>query len=85
MTPKHEWIVSSRKGPLTGTEALALHDISVPKTVREKFDCKQLRDLAGNAMTTSVVAAAFLATFLTVEFVAGNEQGKRPSKRSRTN
>jgi site-specific DNA-cytosine methylase len=94
VTPKHEWIVSNRKGPLTGAEALALQGISVPKKVLSQFDCGQLRDLAGNAMSTTVVAAVFLATFLTAELIDDGSLKKRPvssattrgtqKKRSRT-
>ena len=67
VTPKHEWIISSRMGPLTGVEALALqgicnnehHQNVLSKEVLSQFTCEQLRDLAGNAMSTTVVAAVF--------------------------
>jgi len=94
VTPKHEWIVSCRKGPLTGAESLALQGIPVSKEVLPQFDCGQLRDLAGNAMSTSVIAAAFLATFLTSELIDNDSLEKRSAsasirgsrkKRSRTN
>lgn len=76
VTPKHGWVVSSRKGLLSGAEALALQGIPVSKEVSSQFDCTQLRDLAGNAMSTTVVAAAFLTTFLTTELI-GNSAKKR--------
>jgi len=69
VTPKHEWVVSARRAPLRGAEALALQGIRVPWEALAKFDEKQLRDLAGNAMSTTVAAAALLATFLTAELV----------------
>lgn len=82
VTPKHEWIVSSQKRPLTGAEALALQGITVPKKALSQFDCGQLRDLAGNAMSTTVVASVFLATLLTVEMISESNK-ESPKKRSR--
>ena len=80
VTPKHEWIVSSRKAPLTGVEALLLQGISLKPygdKALKKFDDKQLRDLAGNAMSTTVVAAVFLSCFLNCELVADGPGAKR--------
>ena len=83
VTPKHEWIISSRMGPLTGVEALALqgicnnqyhHQNVLSKEVLSQFKCEQLRDLAGNAVSTTVVAAVFISTFLTTELI-GIERG----------
>ena len=79
VTPKHEWIVSSRRGALTGGEALAFQGISVPKKVLSKFDCGQLRDLAGNAMSTTVVASVVIAMFLTSEMIDGVQTDKKRS------
>ena len=80
VTPKHEWIVSSRKAPLTGVEALLLQGISLKAycdKALKKFDDKQLRDLAGNAMSTTVVAAVFLSCFLNCELVVDGPGAKR--------
>ena len=41
------------------------------------FDDKQLRDLAGNAMSTTVVAAVFLSCFLNCELVVDGPGAKR--------
>ncbi len=77
VTPKHEWIISSRMAPLTGAEALALQGLQQPQVLSKKvlsqFTCEQLRDLAGNAMSTTVVAAVFIATFLTTELIESND------------
>ena len=73
VTPQHEWIVSNRMAPFTGAEALALQGIPIPeKKIREKFTSKNLRDLAGNAMSTTVVGAAILAAM-----VAGASNGTK--------
>jgi len=80
VTPKHEWIVSSRKAPFTGVEALLLQGISLQSYDArglKKFDDKQLRDLAGNAMSTTVVAAVFLSCFLNCELVGEGSDVKR--------
>ena len=69
VTPLHEYIVSTRKSALTGPEALALQGIRVPNHVLRQFTDRQLRDLAGNAMSTTVVAAVFLATMFTTRMV----------------
>jgi len=69
VTPKHEWIVSSRKAPLTGRECLELQGIPISDKVIQTFDEAQLRDLAGNAMSVTVVAAACLAAFGSCEIV----------------
>ena len=76
VTPGHEWIVSSLKRPLSGEEALALQGIAIPKKALKQFECRQLRDLAGNAMSTTVVAAVFLSIFTTIELI---DNGKKRS------
>lgn len=83
ITPKHEWIVSSRKAPFTGEEALLLQGISLKPygaKLLKKFDDKQLRDLAGNAMSVPVVAAVFLSCFLNCELIGTkSDDAKRMS------
>lgn len=83
VTPKHEWIVSSRKKSLSGPESLGLQGIPVAEDALREFDDKQLRDLAGNAMSTTVVAAACLACFLSCELIrSGGESSTSREKRS---
>ena len=69
VTPKHEWIVSRRMAPLTGRECLDLQGIPISDRVSQMFDDAQLRDLAGNAMSTTVVAAACLAALVSYNVV----------------
>lgn len=73
VTPKHEWIVSCRRAPLTGRECLDLQGIPISDHVAQLFDDRKLRDLAGNAMSTTVVAAAFLAALVSFEIVEAND------------
>lgn len=80
VTPKHEWIVSNLMRPFSGEEALALQGIFLPKEVVSEFKCKQLRDLAGNAQSTTVLAAVFLSIFSTVELVSIDSKKKRRAR-----
>lgn len=61
--------MSCRKGPLTGRECLDFQGITISNEVDKLFDDAQLRDLAGNAMSTTVVAAACLAAFASCKVV----------------
>lgn len=66
--------MSSRKAPLTGRECLDLQGIPISDQVARDFDDVQLRDLAGNAMSTTVSASACLAAFVSCQVVS-NETG----------
>ena len=82
ITPQHEWIVSNHRRPFTGIEALALQGIPIPpKRAIKQFSSENLRNLAGNAMSTTVVAAVLLTTFLTTELLVDNLDKTRRNKR----
>ena len=55
--------LTTRGGPITGPELLALQGIPTDKLSLTYETSKQLQDFAGNAMTSTVVAAAMLAAF----------------------
>lgn len=61
LTPNMIPWVTSRGGPVTGREALALQGIPVRDLLLTSESEDQLADLAGNAMTTTVVGASMLA------------------------
>ena len=61
LTPNMIPWVTSRGGPVTGREALALQGIPVRELLLTSESEDQLADLAGNAMTTTVVGASMLA------------------------
>ncbi|WVW81897.1 hypothetical protein I302_103896 [Kwoniella bestiolae CBS 10118] len=61
LTPNMIPWVTTRGGPVTGREALALQGIPVRELLLTSENEDQLADLAGNAMTTTVVGASMLA------------------------
>ncbi|OCF44062.1 DNA repair protein Rad8 [Kwoniella heveanensis CBS 569] len=61
LTPNMIPWVTVRGGPVTGREALALQGIPVRELLLTSENEDQLADLAGNAMTTTVVGASMLA------------------------
>ncbi|KAL2130896.1 hypothetical protein VTI74DRAFT_5802 [Chaetomium olivicolor] len=66
ITPSGLPVVTDLLRPVTGTEALALQGLPVDELVISTETQAQLRDLAGNAMTVTVVGAATLALILAV-------------------
>jgi hypothetical protein len=61
LTPNMIPWVTTRGGPVTGREALALQGIPVRELLLTSESEDQLADLAGNAMTTTVVGSSMLA------------------------
>lgn len=61
LTPNMIAWVTNRGGPITGREALALQGIPVRELLLTSENEDQLADLAGNAMTTTVVGSCVLA------------------------
>ncbi len=64
LTPTMLAFITSRGGPLTGLEALMLQGIPVKRVLLTQETEAQMADLAGNAMTTTVVGAAILSALL---------------------
>lgn len=64
LTPNMIPWVTIRGGPVTGREALALQGIPVRELLLTSETEDQLADLAGNAMTTTVVGSSMLAALL---------------------
>ncbi|KAI9724728.1 MAG: hypothetical protein M1812_000003 [Candelaria pacifica] len=64
VTPSGLPYVTSRGGPMTGLEALAMQGLPIEKLLLTRETQKQLQDLAGNAMTTTVVGSALLAALI---------------------
>ncbi|KAL7418749.1 DNA (cytosine-5-)-methyltransferase dmt5 [Cryptotrichosporon argae] len=75
LTPNMIPWVTNRGGPVTGREALALQGIPVRELLLTSENEDQLADLAGNAMTTTVVGASMLAALAlaTDKIVKGDE------------
>ena len=55
---------TSRGGPVTGRESLALQGLPADRLLIEKETDRELIDLAGNAMSSTVVGAAILASLI---------------------
>ncbi|KAI8615565.1 hypothetical protein BC830DRAFT_1064253 [Chytriomyces sp. MP71] len=64
LTPTMIAYITNRGGPLVGLEALSLQGIPVDELLLTRETEDQLADLAGNAMTSTVVGAAFLAAIV---------------------
>ena len=63
ITPSGIPYLTTRGGPITGPELLALQGIPADKLSLTYETSRQLQDFAGNAMTSTVVVAAMLAAF----------------------
>ncbi|VBB80530.1 Putative protein of unknown function [Podospora comata] len=66
ITPSGAPIVTDLMRPITGTEAMALQGMPVNEMAISSETQEQLRDLAGNAMTVTVVGAATHAALLAI-------------------
>ncbi|MCJ1382603.1 hypothetical protein MMC17_005716 [Xylographa soralifera] len=64
VTPTGMPFSTMRGGPIVGAEALALQGISVDKLHLTSETSAQLQNLAGNAMTSTVVGAAILSALI---------------------
>ncbi|KAK1750800.1 hypothetical protein QBC47DRAFT_406500 [Echria macrotheca] len=64
ITPSGQPILSNRGRPLTGTEVMALQGMPVDRMTLSTETQAQLQDLAGNAMTVTVVSAATISLLL---------------------
>lgn len=71
LTPNMIPWVTNRGGPVTGREALALQGIPVRELLLTSETEDQLADLAGNAMTSTVVGASMLAALHLAKLPAG--------------
>lgn len=64
LTPSGTKFITTQGRPLTGKEALRLQGIPVNKLILTHETQRELFDLAGNAMTTTVVGAVLLAALI---------------------
>ncbi|KAI7944694.1 hypothetical protein MJO28_010389 [Puccinia striiformis f. sp. tritici] len=64
LTPNMIAYVTNRGGPLIGREAVSLQGIPLSGLLLTKESEDQLADLAGNAMSTTVVASAMMAALI---------------------
>ncbi|KAJ5151239.1 uncharacterized protein N7482_010491 [Penicillium canariense] len=64
VTPKGMPFLSTRGGPLSGLEALSLQGLPLDRIILTRESQRDLQDLAGNAMTSTVVGAAMLSALI---------------------
>ncbi|KAK2750622.1 hypothetical protein FQN57_002693 [Myotisia sp. PD_48] len=64
LTPRGQHFITSRGGPLLGIEALALQGIPIDRLLIGNDSQKALHDLAGNAMSSTVVGAAIVSALI---------------------
>ena len=64
ITPTGQPFVTTRGGPLLGIEAITLQGLPTEKLILTRESSKQLQDLAGNAMTSTVVGPAILSALM---------------------
>ncbi|KAI9805360.1 MAG: hypothetical protein M1833_005813 [Piccolia ochrophora] len=64
ITPTGQPYVTNRGGPLVGLEALSMQGLPIEKLLLTRESQKQLQDLAGNAMSSTVVGAALLSALI---------------------
>ncbi|ESK85156.1 dna repair protein rad8, partial [Moniliophthora roreri MCA 2997] len=65
LTPSMIPYITNRGGPMVGLEALSMQGLPVDKLLLTRETEDQLADLAGNAMSTTVVGACILAALIT--------------------
>lgn len=75
LTPKGIPFVTTRGGPVSGTEALSLQGLPLDRMLLTRETQADLMDMAGNAMSSTVVCAFMLAGLIAVHAILdGNEE-----------
>ena len=64
LCPKTIAFVTTRGGPLSGIETLGLQGLPVEDLILTRMTDRQLKDLAGNAMTSTVVGAGIVSSVI---------------------
>lgn len=64
LTPTGQPYITTRGGPLIGLEALALQGLPIDNLLLTRESVNQQQDLAGNAMTSTVVGPAILGALI---------------------
>ncbi|KAF9497116.1 hypothetical protein BDN71DRAFT_1445134 [Pleurotus eryngii] len=82
LTPSMIPYITNRGGPMVGIEALGMQGLPVDKLLLTRESEDQLADLAGNAMSTTVVGACMLAALVSARKLlkAGDDSRSYESK-----
>ncbi|KAE8151156.1 hypothetical protein BDV25DRAFT_139139 [Aspergillus avenaceus] len=79
ITPTGIPYLSTRGGPLCGLESLALQGLPLDRLILARESQRELQDLAGNAMSSTVVGAAILAALIVCRKVLEPKPGDESS------
>ena len=84
LTPKGQQFSTIRGRPITGLEAIALQGLPIDVLLLTRESQRELIDLGGNAMTSTVVGAALLSAFAVSHSVItrAKESASQPSENS---
>ncbi|KAJ5146489.1 C-5 cytosine methyltransferase [Penicillium bovifimosum] len=74
ITPKGIPFSTTRGGPVSGTEALSLQGLPLDRMLLTRETNADLMDMAGNAMTSTVVCAVMLAGLIAVHKILDNDK-----------
>ncbi|KAJ5988617.1 C-5 cytosine methyltransferase [Penicillium waksmanii] len=85
VTPKGIHFCSTRGGPLTGQEALAMQGLPLSQMIFTRETQDELQQLAGNAMTSTVVCAVTLATLIHGHQFLKERETDDPENKEKTN
>ncbi|MCJ1268073.1 hypothetical protein MMC22_007959 [Lobaria immixta] len=80
LTPSGIPFATSRGGPITGLEAMSLQGLPIDQLLLTRESQRELLDLAGNAMSSTVVGAAILASLIVGgrALTSDNEESDEP-------
>ncbi|KAJ5353028.1 hypothetical protein N7452_002002 [Penicillium brevicompactum] len=78
LTPKGIPFVTTRGGPVSGTEALSLQGLPLDRMLLARETQAELMDMAGNAMTSTVVCAVMLASLIAVPSILHSDDESLP-------
>ena len=76
ITPSGQPFLSTRGGPIVGLESLMLQGIPIDRLILTRETQANLQDLAGNAMSSTVVGAAILSALIAAHPVFPKATGK---------
>lgn len=82
VTPNGIPFITSRGGPLCGREALALQGLPLDRLLLTRERERDLQDLAGNAMSSTVVGPAILSALITGHKVFDREHSSTAPRKS---
>lgn len=80
ITPRGALFHTARGGPLVGLEVFALQGMPIGDLNLSKDSSRDLQDLAGNAMTTTVIGAAILSALIACHKATPQQAGSGPPK-----